>query len=26
MGYCKVLSDYLTLANQEGGAHDALDH
>ena len=26
MGYCKILSDYLTLANQEGGAHDALDH
>ncbi|MBB3213029.1 NitT/TauT family transport system ATP-binding protein [Herbaspirillum sp. Sphag1AN] len=26
MGYCKILSDYLTLANREGGAHDALDH
>ena len=26
MGYCKLLSDYLTLANQEGGAHDTLDH
>ncbi|WP_034299690.1 ABC transporter ATP-binding protein [Herbaspirillum sp. RV1423] len=26
MGYCKVLSDYLTLANREGGANDALDH
>jgi len=29
MGYCKILSDYLTLANQEnqeGGAHDAAHH
>lgn len=26
MGYCKVLSDYLTLVNQEGGIHDTLDH
>ncbi len=26
MGYCKVLSDYLTLANQEGDGHDAVDH
>ena len=29
MGYCKILSDYLTLANQEnreGGAHDSAHH
>lgn len=28
MGYCKILSDYLTLANQEnqGGAHDTAHH
>jgi len=29
MGYCKTLSDYLTLANQEiqeGGAHDSAHH
>ncbi len=26
MGYCKILSDYLTLANQEGGVHDTVDH
>ncbi len=26
MGYCKILSDYLTLANQEGGGHDPVDH
>ncbi|MFL9924614.1 ABC transporter ATP-binding protein [Herbaspirillum lusitanum] len=26
MQYCKTLSDYLTLANQGGGSHDALDH
>jgi len=29
MGYCKILSDYLTLANQEnqeGGAHDSTHH
>ena len=25
MGYCKILSDYLTQANQEGGDHDAHD-
>ena len=25
MAYCKTLSDYLTLANQEGDGHDALD-
>lgn len=25
MGYCKVLSDYLTLANQEGGEHGTHD-
>jgi NitT/TauT family transport system ATP-binding protein len=26
IGYCKILSDYLTQANQEGGAHDTVDH
>jgi NitT/TauT family transport system ATP-binding protein len=28
MGYCKILSDYLTLANQEnqGGAHETAHH
>ncbi len=25
MAYCKTLSDYLTLANQEGDGHDAID-
>jgi len=26
MGYCKILSDYLTLANQEGDGHAPVDH